>query len=102
MSSAITRTRSPHDVGEDWTVTDASEAYEIARWGKGYFSIGENGHVIVHPTKDAARTIDTLKDIGSLPQEFLDRRTVSLAHIPVPIRRAEWHDAVHPVCRIGP
>ena len=58
MSSAITRTRSPHDVGESWTVTDASEAYEIARWGKGYFSIGENGHVIVHPTKDASRSID--------------------------------------------
>src|SRR5215471_13968773 len=58
MSSAITRTRSPHDVGESWTVTDASEAYEIARWGKGYFSIGENGHVKVHPTKDATREID--------------------------------------------
>jgi arginine decarboxylase len=58
MSSAITRTRSPHDVGESWTVTDASEAYEIARWGKGYFSIGENGHVKVHPTKDPSREID--------------------------------------------
>ncbi len=58
MSSAITRTRSPHDVGESWTVSDAREAYEIARWGKGYFAIGDNGHVIVHPTKDASREID--------------------------------------------
>jgi arginine decarboxylase len=58
MSSAITRTRSPHDVGEAWTSSDAAEAYEIARWGKGYFSIGENGHVIVHPTKDTSRAID--------------------------------------------
>ncbi len=58
MSSAITRTRSPHDVGEMWTSSDAAEAYEVARWGKGYFSIGENGHVYVHPTKDATRAID--------------------------------------------
>ncbi len=58
MSSAITRTRSPHDVGEVWTSSDAAEAYEVARWGKGYFSIGENGHVYVHPTKDASRAID--------------------------------------------
>ena len=26
--------------GEAWTVTDASELYEIDRWGKGYFSVG--------------------------------------------------------------
>ena len=26
-----------------WTVSDASEMYDIARWGKGYFSIGEEG-----------------------------------------------------------
>jgi arginine decarboxylase len=58
MSSAITRTRSPHDVGEVWTSSDAAEAYEVARWGKGYFSIGEDGHVYVHPTKDASRAID--------------------------------------------
>jgi arginine decarboxylase len=58
MSSAITRLRSAHDVGDVWTTTDASELYEIARWGKGYFSIGENGQVKVHPTKDASRAID--------------------------------------------
>jgi arginine decarboxylase len=43
---------------EQWTVTDAAEVYEIARWGKGYFSISEAGHVQVHPTKDPARAID--------------------------------------------
>ena len=42
-SQSIARPRSPHDVGEAWTVTDAAEAYEIARWGQGYFGISENG-----------------------------------------------------------
>jgi arginine decarboxylase len=39
-------------------VTDATELYEIERWGKGYFSIGSNGHVRVHATKDPERAID--------------------------------------------
>ncbi len=58
MSNAITRPRSAHDVGEPWTTADATELYEIARWGKGYFSIGDNGHVKIHPTKDVNRSID--------------------------------------------
>ena len=44
--------------GDPWTVTDATELYEIERWGKGYFSIGSNGHVRVHATKDPERAID--------------------------------------------
>jgi arginine decarboxylase len=44
--------------GEVFTVTDASELYEIERWGKGYFSISPSGHVVVHPTKDPGRAID--------------------------------------------
>ena len=44
--------------GDPWTVTDASELYEIDRWGKGYFSIGSNGQVQVHATKETDRAID--------------------------------------------
>jgi arginine decarboxylase len=58
MNHSITRPRSAHDVGDAWTTADATELYEIARWGKGYFSIGENGQVKIHPTKDASRSID--------------------------------------------
>jgi arginine decarboxylase len=54
-ASRLTRTWKQ---GEPWTVTDASELYEIDRWGKGYFSIGPNGHVRVHATKDPERWID--------------------------------------------
>ena len=41
-----------------FTVGDATELYELDRWGKGYFSISNDGHVLVHPTKDLARAID--------------------------------------------
>src|SRR4029079_12985743 len=58
MKAPIIRLRSPHDVGEGWTTADATELYEIARWGQGYFSIGENGHGKIHPTKARSRAID--------------------------------------------
>jgi arginine decarboxylase len=45
-----------------WTVTDASELYDVQAWGKGYFSVGENGHLFVHPTKEKNRSID-LKEL---------------------------------------
>jgi arginine decarboxylase len=45
-------------VGDPWTHADATELYEIARWGQGYFSIAEDGNVRVHPTKEPGRFID--------------------------------------------
>jgi len=63
---SIARPRSPHEVGDAWTVTDSAELYEIARWGQGYFGVGANGHVIVHPTKDATRSIDLKQLIDDL------------------------------------
>ncbi len=44
--------------GEVWSVSDASELYEVPRWGKGYFSISSAGNVMVHPTKDPSAAID--------------------------------------------
>ena len=44
--------------GEVWSVSDASELYEVSRWGKGYFSVSSAGHVMVHPTKDPSAAID--------------------------------------------
>ncbi len=41
-----------------WSVSDAAELYQVANWGKGYFSVNELGHVCVHPTKDPKRSID--------------------------------------------
>ena len=57
VSSSTTRVRT-WQAGEIFTVNDATELYEVDRWGKGYFSISTDGHVLVHPTKDPARSID--------------------------------------------
>lgn len=49
-----------------WTIQDATELYDVASWGKGYFSIAENGHLLVHPMKDPARSIDLKKLVAQL------------------------------------
>mgnify|MGYP002685790659 CR=1 FL=1 len=35
-----------------WTVEDSADLYQIREWGAGYFSISEDGDVIVTPLKD--------------------------------------------------
>src|ERR1700746_3640223 len=64
-----------------WSTADASELYDVAAWGKGYFSVGKNGHVWVHPDKDPARSID-LKELA----DNLQLRGISL---PILIRFGE-------------
>jgi arginine decarboxylase len=66
---------------ERWNIVDAGELYDVASWGKGYFSVGANGHLWVHPTKDAARGID-LRELV----EKLELRGISL---PILVRFAE-------------
>jgi arginine decarboxylase len=66
---------------ERWSLADAGELYDVASWGKGYFSVGANGHLWVHPTKDATRGID-LRELV----EKLELRGISL---PILIRFAE-------------
>src|SRR6187549_2679387 len=61
-----------------WSVHDASELYEVARWGNGYFSVNDNGHMQVHPTKDLARAIDL--------KELVDRLQLRGISLPVLIR----------------
>ena len=51
---------------ERWTTTEAAELYDIGAWGKGYFSVGENGHVLVHPVKDPFRHIDLKQLVDTL------------------------------------
>ena len=49
-----------------WSTQDASELYDVASWGKGYFSVSDEGNVLVHPEKEAARSIDLKKLIDTL------------------------------------
>src|SRR5882672_6334706 len=51
---------------ERWTTVDAAELYDVASWGKGYFSVGKNGHLWVHPDKDAARGLDLKELVDNL------------------------------------
>ena len=77
---------------------DATELYEIARWGKGYFSIGENGQVKVHPTKDASRSIDLKQLVDDLQRRGISLPTLirfrdilaapAAGHLTKPSRRA--------------
>ena len=63
---------------DSWTSVDATELYEIDRWGAGYFSIGENGNVLVHPTKDRARSIDL--------KQLMDRLQMRGITLPILVR----------------
>ncbi|MCA9083601.1 MAG: biosynthetic arginine decarboxylase [Planctomycetaceae bacterium] len=45
-----------------WTYTDAAELYEVNRWSNGYFSVGSNGNLKVHPDRNPERAID-LKEL---------------------------------------
>jgi arginine decarboxylase len=58
VNTSTTRVPRVWKAGDGWTVTDAGELYEVARWGKGYFSVDPAGHVRVHPTKEPERSID--------------------------------------------
>jgi len=69
------------DSTERWSIADAGELYDVASWGKGYFSVGSNGHLWVHPSKEPARGID-LRELV----EKLELRGISL---PILIRFAE-------------
>jgi arginine decarboxylase-like protein len=54
MVSASMSVTKPHlysEPTERWTPQDASELYDVASWGKGYFSVGDNGHVWCIPKR---------------------------------------------------
>jgi arginine decarboxylase len=61
-----------------WSVHDASELYEVARWGNGYFSVNDAGHLQVHPTKEPSKAIDL--------KELVDRLQLRGISLPVLIR----------------
>jgi len=55
-----------------WTVADARDLYDIDRWGKGYFSISDDGHVLVHPTKEPHRFVDLKELVDTLILRGID------------------------------
>src|ERR671912_513434 len=49
-----------------WSATEAAELYDVPRWGQGYFSVNELGHLQVHPTKDPHRGVDLKRLVDRL------------------------------------
>src|ERR1700681_4686898 len=64
-----------------WTTAEAAELYDVASWGKGYFSVGKNGHLWVHPSKEAARGLDL--------KELVDNLQLRGISLPILIRFGE-------------
>ena len=78
MNSSLGKGRSATDVGDAWTTSDASELYDIERWGKGYFSIGPEGQLLVHPEKEPQQSIDL--------KQLVDRLELRGINLPTLIR----------------
>ena len=65
-SARFTDVAPVREPADRWSTAEASELYDVASWGKGYFSVGKNGSLCVHPEKDAARSIDLKELVDNL------------------------------------
>ncbi len=66
MNNKVAVAAQVREPADRWTTSDAAELYEVARWGKGYFSVGENGNLFVHPSKEPSRRIDLKQLVDTL------------------------------------
>src|SRR5580700_11225513 len=64
-----------------WTTAEAADLYDVASWGKGYFSVGTNGHLFVHPNKEPNRGLDL--------KELVDNLQLRGISLPILIRFGE-------------
>jgi arginine decarboxylase len=56
---------------ERFTIDDASNIYGLDGWGNGYFAVGEDGHLLVTPSRDPRVAIDVLRAIEDLSRRGL-------------------------------
>jgi arginine decarboxylase len=61
-----------------WKIAESLDLYQVEAWGKGYFSINAQGHVVIRPNLDASREIDLYDVVQGLKARDL--------HTPVVIR----------------
>src|SRR6476469_4484554 len=80
-SVRISDTTPVREPADRWSTVEAGELYDVASWGKGYFSVGSNGHVWVRPDKDPARGIDL--------KELVDNLQLRGISLPILIRFGE-------------
>lgn len=60
-----------HSSGDRWTIQDSAAEYGIDRWGDGYFSISDDGTVVVSPNRNADSTIDLKSLVDQLDERGL-------------------------------
>ncbi len=49
-----------------WTTADSAAMYQVAGWGSPYFSVAENGHVVVTPDPLRKQTVDLHELVNNL------------------------------------
>ncbi|NBV84867.1 MAG: biosynthetic arginine decarboxylase [Verrucomicrobia bacterium] len=54
-----------------WDISSSISLYNIDRWGSGYFTINEKGHISVLPTQDSATPIDLRELVDEAQQRGL-------------------------------
>lgn len=55
-----------------WSVEDASELYDVARWGKDYFSVDTTGDLLVHPDPSQNQSINLKELVDGLRQRGVE------------------------------
>ncbi|HVY23531.1 MAG TPA: biosynthetic arginine decarboxylase [Steroidobacteraceae bacterium] len=59
-----------------WTIDDALELYQVNAWGKGYFGINAQGHVVVRPDTTTDHEIDLFEVLQGLKARDLNTPVV--------------------------
>ncbi len=86
---------------ENWSVADAADLYEVSRWGKGYFSVGGTGNLLVHPDKNPHRSIDLKQLVDRLQMRGIDLPILLRFGEILQYRLKEIHDAFRRAMKDG-
>src|SRR5688572_1471290 len=84
-------TRPPKNTDEPWSPKKSAALYQIEGWGRPYFRVGDDGHVIIRPNPDEQPEVDLFNLICSLKERGLA--------IPVLLRFADI--LRHRICRLN-
>ena len=93
MSTITGRNLTFNDTVKLWSSIDANELYDVTRWGKGYFSVGDNGNLFVHPTKEPGRSFDLKQLIDDLQLRGIEMPILIRFADILKHRLGEIHDA---------
>ena len=66
MPGTVPPVPSPTTASGPWTAEDGARLYGLDRWGDPYFSVGSQGHVLVHPQGTPDRSLDLVALVQEL------------------------------------